>query len=106
MQKIFQRFLIIFFVSPFFITSKAEQWDKNITTKVDVESFWNQLKEIREKKYGVDKDWDKNMDYCSHFAEKIALSKGEGLIMSKLIKYANKCHKTLNLMTNYFLEEK
>ena len=105
MQKIFQRFLIIFFVSPFFITSKAEQWDKNITTKVDVESFWNQLKEIREKKYGVDKDWDKNMDYCSYFAEKIALSKGEGLVMNKLIKYADKCHQTLNFMTKYLLEE-
>ena len=105
MQKIFQRFLIIFFVSPFFITSKAEQWDKNITTKVDVESFWNQLKEIREKKYGVDKDWDKNMDYCSYFAEKIAISKGEGYIMSNLIRYTHKCLNTLGLMTKYVLEK-
>ena len=87
------------------IDANAEQWDKNITTKVDVDSFWKQVKETRERKYGVDKEWDKNMDYCSYFAEKIALSKGEGLIMSKLIKYANKCHKTLNLMTNYLLEE-
>ena len=71
MKKIF---LIISLISPFFITANAEQWDKNITTKVDVESFWKQVKETREIKYGVDKDWDKNMDYCSHFAEKIALS--------------------------------
>ena len=45
------------------------------------------------------------MDYCSYFAEKIALSKGEGLVMSKLIKYADKCHQTLNFMTKYLLEE-
>ena len=74
MQKIFQRFLIIFFVSPFFITSKAEQWDKN-------------------------------MDYCSYFEEKVAIAKGEGLVMNKLIKYADKCHNTLNFMTKYLLEE-
>ena len=79
---------------------------KGLTTFKVYSSFWNQIKKTREIKYGVDKDWDKNMDYCSYFAEKIALSKGEGLVMSKLIKYANKCHKTLNLMTNYFLENK
>ena len=103
MKKIF---LIISLISPFFITANAEQWDKNITTKIDVESFWKQVKETREIKYGVDPSWDKNMDYGSYFAEKIALSKGEGLIMSKLMKYANKCHKTLNFMTNFLLEEK
>ena len=95
----------LFLCYPFFVTANSEQWDKNITTKVNVESFWKQVKETRERKYGVDTEWDKNMDYCSYFAEKIALSKEEGLIMSKLIKYANKCHKTLNLMTNYLLEK-
>ena len=90
---------------PFLMTANAEQWDKNITTKIDVESFWKQVKETREIKYGVDPSWDKNMDYCSYFAEKIALSKGEGYVMSNLIKYANKCHKTLNFMTKYLLEE-
>ena len=74
---------------PFLMTANAEQWDKNITTKIDVASFWKQLKETREIKYGVDPSWDKNMDYCSYFAEKIALSKGEGYVMSKLIKYAD-----------------
>ena len=87
------------------IDANAEQWDKNITTKVDVESFWNQVKETRELKYGKDPSWDKNMDYCSYFAEKIAISKGEGLAMSKLIKYSNKCHQTLNFMTKYLLNE-
>ena len=106
MKMIYPKFLFLFLCSLFLASAYSEQWDKNITTKIDVESFWNQVKETRKKKYGIDKEWDKNMDYCSHFAEKIALSKGEGLIMSKLIKYANKCHKTLNLMTNYFLEEK
>tara|TARA_Y100001978_G_scaffold141115_1_gene126302 strand:+ start:226 stop:543 length:318 start_codon:yes stop_codon:yes gene_type:complete len=105
MKIIYPYFLFLFLCSLFLATTNSEQWDKNITTKVDVDSFWKQVKETRERKYGVDKEWDKNMDYCSYFAEKIALSKGEGLIMSKLIKYANKCHKTLNLMTNYLLEE-
>ena len=87
------------------IDANAEQWDKNITTKVDVESFWNQVKETRELKYGKDPSWDKNMDYCSYFAEKIAVSKGEGYVMSNLIKYADKCHKTLNFMTRYMLDQ-
>ena len=105
MKKIFPKFLILSLCSPLFLTTNSEQWDKNITTKVDVESFWEQIKKTREIKYGVDKDWEKNMDYCSYFAEKIALSKGEGLVMSKLIKYVNKCHQTLNFMTKYLLEE-
>ena len=88
------------------IDADAEQWDKNITTKVDVESFWNQVKKTRELKYGVDIDWDKNMDYCSYFSEKIALSKEEGLVMSNLIKYADKCMNNLNFMTKYMLAEK
>jgi len=45
------------------------------------------------------------MDYCSYLAEKIALLKGEGYIMSNLIKYADKCHKTLNFMIRFILEE-
>ena len=102
MKKIF---LIISLISPFFITANAEQWDKNITTKIDVESFWNQLKETREIKYGKDEGWDKNMDYCSYWSENIALSKGEGLVMSNLIKYADKCMNTLNFMTKYMLDE-
>ena len=91
---------------PFFISANAEQWDKNIITKVEVETFWNQVKKTRALKYGEDPSWDKNMDYCSYFAEKIALSKGEGFVMSKLIEYADKCHQTLNFMTNYLLERK
>ena len=90
---------------PFLMTTNAEQWDKKITTKVDVETFWNQVKETREIKYGKDPSWDKNMDYCSYFAEKIALSRGEGYVMSNLIKYAEKCHETLNFMTNIFLKK-
>lgn len=102
MKKIF---LIISLISPFFITANAEQWDKNITTKVDVESFWKQVKETREIKYGRDEGWDKNMDYCSYWSENIALTKGEGLVMSNLITYADKCMNTLNLMTKYVLEK-
>ena len=102
MKKIF---LIISVISPFFITANAEQWDKNITTKVDVESFWNQVKETREIKYGKDEGWDKNMDYCSYWSENIALTKGEGLVMSNLIKYAGKCMNILNFMTKNVLEK-
>ena len=90
---------------PFLITANAEKWDKNITTKIDVESFWKQVKETREIKYGIDPSWDKNMDYCSYFSEKIALAKGEGLVMSNLIKYADKCMNTLNFMADYVLNE-
>ena len=37
--------------------------------------------------------------------ERIAISKGEGYIMSNLIRYTHKCLKTLGLMTKYVLEE-
>ena len=83
----------------------SEKWDKNITSKIDVQTFWKQVKETRELKYGKDPSWDKNMDYCSYFSEKIAVSKGEGLVMSNLIKYADKCMNTLNFMTKYLLDE-
>ena len=86
-------------------TSYSENWDKNITTKIDVETFWKEVKDTRQLKYGEDIGWDKNMDYCSYFAENIALSKGEGYVMSKLIKYADKCMNTLNFMAEYVLEE-
>ena len=86
--------------------SYSENWDKNITTKIDVDTFWKEVKDTRKLKYGEDIGWDTNMDYCSYFAENIALTKGEGLVMSKLVKYATKCHHTLNFMTKYLLEEK
>ena len=105
MKKILKFLTALSVLEAVIMSAKAEQWDNNITTKVDVESFWNQIKKTREIKYGVDKDWDKNMDYCSYFAEKIALTKGEGYIISNLIKYADKCHKTLHFMTKYLLEK-
>ena len=86
-------------------TKKESKWDENITTKIDVQTFWKQVKETREIKYGKDDGWDKNMDYCSYWSENIALTKGEGLVMSNLIKYADKCMNTLNFMTKYMLDE-
>mgnify|MGYP003324631928 CR=1 FL=1 len=83
----------------------SEKLDKNITTKIDVQTFWKKVKETREIKYGKDEGWDKNMDYCSYWSENIALTKEEGLVMSKLIKYADKCMNTLNFMTRYTLDE-
>ena len=82
-----------------------KKWDENITTKIDVQTFWKQVKETRKIKYGKDDGWDKNMDYCSYWSENIALTKGEGLVMSNLIKYADKCINTLNFMTKYMLDE-
>ena len=78
--------------------SYSEKWDKNITTKIDVDTFWKEVKDTRKLKYGEDIGWDTNMDYCSYFAENIAKSKGEGYVMSQLIKYADKCMNTLNFM--------
>ena len=83
----------------------SEKWDNNITSKIDVQTFWKKVKETREIKYGKDEGWDKNMDFCSYWSENIALTKGEGLVMSKLIKYADKCMNTLNFMTKYMLDE-
>ena len=105
MKKSIKLLTVLSLSGAFLISANAEQWDKNITTKIDVESFWNQVKETRELKYGKDPNWDKNMDYCSYFSEKIAVSKGEGLVMSNLIKYADKCMNTLNFMTKYLLDE-
>ena len=106
-MKLFSSKLILFsLISGSLLTPVySEKWDKNITSKIDVQTFWKQVKETRELKYGKDPSWDKNMDYCSYFSEKIAVSKGEGLVMSNLIKYADKCMKTLNLMTKYVLEK-
>ena len=84
--------------------SYSEQWDKNITTKIDVDTFWKEVKDTRKLKYGEDIGWDTNMDYCSYFAENIAKSKGEGYVMSRF-KYADKCMNTLNFMTDYVLNE-
>jgi len=105
MISIFKLLTVFSVLGTLIIDANAQQWDKNITTKIDVESFWNQVKETRELKYGKDPSWDKNMDYCSYFSEKIALAKGEGLVMSNLIKYADKCMNTLNFMTKYMLDE-
>ena len=87
------------------VPSYSENWDKNITTKIDVDTFWKEVKDTRKLKYGEDIGWDKNMDYCSYFAENIAISKGEGYVMSQLIKYADKCMNTLNFMADYVLNE-
>ena len=93
----------------FFTSIYSEELDKErdtkITTKVDVETFWKQLKKIREIKYGKDSDWEINFDYCSNWSNKIAISKGEGYIMSNLIRYTHKCLETLGLMTKNVLEE-
>ena len=86
-------------------TKTQSKGDEKITSKVDVQTFWKQVKATRKIKYGKDDGWDKNMDYCSYWSENIALTKGVGLVMAKLIKYADKCMNTLNFMTRYTLDE-
>ena len=56
-------------------TTHSEEWDKNITSKIDVDSFWLEVKKVREIKYGVDASWDKNMDYCSYSQRRLPLLK-------------------------------
>ena len=82
-----------------------KKWDENITTKIDVQTFWNRVKETRELKYGKDASWDTNFDYCSNWSNNIAVAKGEGYVMSNLIKYTHKCLNTLDFMTKYMLDE-
>ena len=104
-KRLSKLFLFSLIFSSFLTPVYSEKWDEKITSKVDVETFWKQVKETREIKYGRDEVWDKNMDYCSYWSENIALTKGEGLVMSNLITYADKCMNTLNLMTKYVLEK-
>ena len=57
-------------------TKTQSKGDEKITSKVDVQTFWKQVKATRKIKYGKDDGWDKNMDYCSYWSENIALTKG------------------------------
>ena len=104
LKKSIKLLIAISLTVPFLITAKTEQLDKNITTKVDVKSFWNQLKRTREIKYGINEEWNRNIDYCSYWSEKVALSKGEELVVSNLMKYATKCMATLKQMTKTMYE--
>lgn len=105
-SKLFIFFLIFeSFFTPTYSEEWNKEWDENITTKIDVQTFWNRVKETRELKYGKDASWDTNFDYCSNWSNNIAVAKGEGYVMSNLIKYTHKCLKTLDFMTKYMLEE-
>ena len=110
MKKLSSKLFIFFLIfGSFFTPTYSEEWNKKrdakITTKIDVETFWEQVKKTREIKYGKDSDWNINFDYCSNWSNKIAITKGEGYIMSNLIRYTSKCLETLGLMTKYVLEE-
>ena len=82
--------LAVLLLIPFFSYS-----NENVITKIEIDGFWKQLKEIRETKYGIDEVWEKNIDYCSDWSERVALSKDEGFIMSNLVTYTNICMETL-----------
>ncbi len=105
-SKLFIFFLIFgSFFTPMYSEESNKERDAQITTKIDVETFWKQVKKIRESKYGKDSAWDINFDYCSNWSSKIAIIKGEGYVMSNLIRYTNRCLDTLGLMTKYVLEK-
>ena len=55
-----KKFLVIIILIPFFGYS-----NENVITKIEVDDFWKQLKEIRKTKYGIDEVWEKKNDYCS-----------------------------------------
>ena len=110
MKKLSSKLFIVFLIfGSFFTPIYSEEWNKErdakITTKIDVETFWKQVKKTREIKYGKDSAWDVNFDYCSNWSSKIAILKGEGYVMSNLIRNAHKCLNILSLMTKYVLEE-
>ena len=85
--------LTLLLLIPFFSYS-----NENVITKIEIDDFWKQLKDIRETKYGIDEVWEKNIDYCSDWSERVALSKDEGFIMSNLVAYTNICMDTLSKM--------
>ena len=105
-SKLFIFFLIFrSFLIPVYTEELNKDWDAKITTKVDVETFWNQVKKTREIKYGKDSTWETNFDYCSKWSNRISILKLEGYVMSNLVRYTNKCLNTLEFMTKYVLEE-
>ena len=94
------KFLAMSMLIPFFCFS-----NENVITKIEVDDFWNQLKEIRKIKYGIDEEWEINIDYCSNWSKRAAISNGEGYIMSNLVTYTNICMETLSKMNDMvFLE--
>ena len=110
MKKLSSKLFIFFLIfGSFYTPTYSEEWNKKrdakITTKIDVETFWEQVKKTREIKYGKDSDWNINFDYCSNWSSKIAILKGEDYVMSNIIRYTHKCLNTLGLMTKYVLEE-
>ena len=110
MKKFSSKLFIFFLIFGSFFTQiysedLNKERDSKITTKIDVETFWKQVKKIRESKYGKDSAWEINFDYCSNWSSKIAIIKGEGYVMSNLIRYTHKCLNTLGLMTKYVLEK-
>ena len=67
---------------------------------------WKLTEFVDNKKYLFDRDQILNSLTSNDIDDAFnSISKWEGYVMSNLIKYANKCHKTLNFMTKYLLEE-
>ena len=57
MKKLSSKLFIFFLIfGSFFTPTYSEEWNKKrdakITTKIDVETFWKQVKKTREIKYG------------------------------------------------------
>tara|TARA_B100000161_G_scaffold201142_1_gene146879 strand:- start:229 stop:564 length:336 start_codon:yes stop_codon:yes gene_type:complete len=110
MKKLSSKLFIFFLIfGSFFTPTYSEEWNKErdakITSKIDVETFWKQVKKTREIKYGKDLAFS----FCNgNFVRPIAaIIKIDipSYIMSNLIRYTSKCLETLGLMTKYVLQE-
>ena len=73
--------------------------------KVTMDEFWKELKETREIKYGKDIHFEKNLDYCRHFAEISVLHKEVEWNLKNIVKYCYYCMNTLNGMTKEVKKE-
>ena len=104
-KLIFRKLLFFLLFGSFLYPVFSEKLDEKFTTKVDIETFWNRVREIREIKYGKDPIWEKNFVYCSNWSNNIAISKGEGYVMSKLIRYTFKCLNILDFMSKNVSEK-
>ena len=73
--------------------------------KVTMDEFWEELKETRKIKYGYDMHFEKNLDYCRHFAEISVLHREEEWNLKNIVIYSYYCMNTLNGMTREVKKE-
>ncbi len=73
--------------------------------KVTMDEFWEELKKTRKIKYGYDMHFEKNLDYCRHFAEISVIHREDEWNLKNIVKYSYYCMNTLNGMTREVKKE-